>query len=250
MLWSFDAYSKDVATCDKLKDKQTKIEVNFFDVPVSIVDSYPFDGLKERRKKNFYRYKTDVEDVAWISDLDVSIGGYYRAGIGADIGYGFSVIPYKGQPNLSCVFVDYIKVDLYLNGTVFIDPYYKDIECRDYKDRALDILKEKNSLPLGEVVKSQEKLRKTLPDILSKMEKFAVKSSVALEKVEKIKKSLKDGVEKYPISIKTNIAKIYTEYEPPSDLVDAYSSCTEKVKEHKKYKSLNVDKGQGYRYME
>ncbi len=250
MFWSLDAYSKEAATCEKFKNPITKIDVNFFDAPVKIVDSYPFDGLQERREKDFYRYKTNVEDVAWISDLDVSLGGYYRAGLGADIEYGFTVKPYKGQANLSCVFIDYIKVDLKLESVVFIDPDYNDLECREFKDKVTAILKSKNSMPLGEMISLRQELIETLPDIVLKMEKLAVKSNGALEKVDRMKKALKNSIEKRPYTIHKRTIDFYKDYKPSRELAEAYSACKIKVNEHKKYKSLNVDKGQGYKFIQ
>lgn len=250
MFWSLNAYSKEVATCEEFKDSITKIDVNFFDTPVRIVDTYPFDGLQERRKKDFYRYKTNAEDVAWISDLDVSLGGYFHSKIGADIEYGFTVKPYKGQPNLSCVFVDYIKVDLKLESVIFIDPDYNDLECREFKGKVIDTLKSKNSMPLGEMISLRQELIETLPDIVLKMEKHAVKSNSALKKVDRIKKSFKNSIEKRPVTIHKRIIDFYKDYKPSSELADVYSACKAKVNEHKKYKSLSVDKGQGYKFLQ
>ncbi len=241
---SFDAHSKEVATCSKFKDLETKIDVNFFDTPVEIVDSHSFDKLQKRREMGFYRYKSNLEDVTWISDLDVSLGGYYRAGIGADIENRFIVKPYKGQPGLSCVFIDHIKVDLKLAAVAFIDSDYNDIECQEFKDKVTDILKSKNSMPLGEMMSFRQELIETLPEIVLKMERFAVKSNVALEKVDGIKNALKNSIEKRPSIIHKRITDFYKGYKPLSDLTDAYSACKIKVNEHKKYKYPNVDKGQ------
>ena len=137
-MFSSHVYAQKIATCESFKPTPTRIETQLAQEKVKDVQDYNAKDLDAYYHKDFYKWKHPDAQLSWISDADASVGGYFKAGTGVDIGFGFTIAPYEGQQDLSCVFVDYLEVYVHYSGTIFIDKTYDEIECRDLKPSASD----------------------------------------------------------------------------------------------------------------
>lgn len=236
-LLSFDVQAQGVALCEPFKEVSTKIDVVLNDKDLWEVTGYSLEELQELRQMRFGRWKDPEENGFWISDADETIGGFFRAGFGVDISYAFTVIPYKDRDRLSCVFVDDIKVKIHYTGVTFIDPLYDDVECRDGKARMEEHLRKRYGIGVGAAINTHIKIQKELPKIIPKMEYAAVKKDDALDKVEKIKKSLRGGIDNYARAMRDEIIDLNISMEVPEDMINEYNQCTKAIPVRYKDKS-------------
>jgi len=229
-LLSFEAQAQEIAVCDSFKETPTKIDVLLDDKKFWNIDRFSSDELKYYREKNFNKWKYQQDNQFWISDADKSIGGFYRAGMGIDITYGFTIKHYEGQgEELACVFIDYVKATVHFNGGVFMDSVYDQLECREIKELSYEHIRKRYSIGVGAAINAQVGIIKELPKILPEMEYAAVKREDALEKVDRIKEALQARMTFYENEMRNEIIEINENFAVPEDLENRFSQCVKEI---------------------
>ena len=228
-MFSSYAQAQKVATCEAFKTSPTRIETRLAQEKVMVVQDYTAEELDAYYQKNFYKWKHPDAQLTWISDADASVGGYFKAGAGVDIGFGFTIAPYEGQKDLSCVFVDYLEVSVHYSGTIFIDKTYEDVECRDLKPLIYDHLKGRYYIGAGTAISTEALLRQRLPEVIKEMEYMAVKNDAAQDKVNNIKQALKAGAAASAQDMMDEVISLNNGVSVPNDLVASRQQCIESI---------------------
>jgi len=227
--WSSVVHAQKLATCEMFKEEPTEIEVHLVQEKPMDVRDYDFSELQTYKKQGLYKWKHPDETLSWVSDMDDPIGGFYRASVGVDVGFGFTVAPYEGQLDLSCVFVDYLKIYIHYGGTIFLDKTFDDVECRDVGVLAHDHLKGRYDIGAGITISTQAMLKQELPDVIKAMERLAVKTEKAQDKVDNIKKSLKAGGRSSAQDIVNEIISLNNAVEIPEDIIVRRQQCIKSI---------------------
>lgn len=227
--FSFHAQAQKVATCESFKPTPTRIETQLAQEKVKDVRDYNADDLDAYFQQNFYKWKHPDAQLTWISDADVPVGGYFKAGTGVEIGFGFTIAPYEGQKDLSCVFVDYLDVYVHYSGTIFIDKTYDEVECRDLEPLINSHLNGRYDIGAGVAISTESLLRQNLPKVIKEMEHFAVKTDAAQDKVNKIKKALKAGAATYAQDMMDKVITLNNGFSVSDDLVARSQQCIKSI---------------------